>query len=117
LRLRRGQNVLVYAAAGGMGNALIELAKAAGLTVIGVVGSADKARFARELGADHVINRKREMVGERVAEITHGRGVDAIIDPGRAFLATSRCSRRAVHFSSMAHSAARHSTTYSRRCV
>jgi NADPH:quinone reductase len=81
LRLRRGQNVLVYAAAGGMGNALIELAKAAGLTVIGVVGSADKARFARELGADHVINRKREMVGERVAEITHGRGVDAIIDP------------------------------------
>jgi NADPH2:quinone reductase len=81
LRLRQGQNVLVYAAAGGMGNALIELAKAAGFTVIGVVGSADKARFARELGADHVINRKREMVGERVAEITHGRGVDAIVDP------------------------------------
>lgn len=81
LRLQQGESVLVYAAAGGMGNALIELAKAAGLTVIGVVGSADKARFARELGADHVIDRKRERVGERVAEITHGRGVDAIIDP------------------------------------
>jgi NADPH2:quinone reductase len=49
--------------------------------VIGVVGSADKARFASELGADHVINRKREMVGERVAQITDGRGIDAIIDP------------------------------------
>ncbi len=81
LRLRQGENVLVYAAAGGMGNALIELAKAANLTVIGVVGSAEKASFARELGADHVIDRKREKVGEQVAEITHGRGVDAIIDP------------------------------------
>lgn len=81
LRLRQNQNILVYGAAGGMGNALIELAKAAGLTVIGVVGSADKARFAGELGADHVINRKREMVGERVAQITDGRGIDAIIDP------------------------------------
>jgi NADPH2:quinone reductase len=81
LRLRPGQNILVYGAAGGMGSALIELAKAAGLTVIGVVGSADKARFAGELGADHVINRKCEMVGDRVAEITDGRGIDAIIDP------------------------------------
>ena len=81
LRLRQGQSVLVYAAAGGMGNALIELAKAAGLTVIGVVGSADKASFARDLGADHVIDRRRERVGERVGEITHSRGVDAVIDP------------------------------------
>jgi NADPH2:quinone reductase len=81
LRLERGRSVLVYAAAGGMGNALIDLAKAAGLMVIGVAGGADKARFARELGADHVIDRKAEQVGERVREITGGRGVDAIIDP------------------------------------
>ncbi len=81
LHLRRGQTVLIYAAAGGMGNALIDLAKAAGLTVIGVVSSDDKARFAGELGADHVINRKNETVGERVKEFTHGRGVEAIIDP------------------------------------
>jgi NADPH2:quinone reductase len=81
LQLRQGQTVLIYAAAGGMGNALIDLAKAAGLSVIGVVGSEDKARFARELGADHVINRKNEKVGERVREITRGRGVEAIIDP------------------------------------
>jgi len=81
LRLRQRESVLVYAAAGGMGNALIDLAKAAGLVVIGVVGSVDKVRFARELGADHVIDRKREKVADRVREITHGRGVDAIIDP------------------------------------
>src|SRR5215471_3505389 len=54
LRLQAGQSVLIYAAAGGMGNALIDFAKAAGLVAIGVVSSDDKARFARALGADHV---------------------------------------------------------------
>ena len=81
LALRQGQTVLIYAAAGGMGNALIDLAKVFGLIVIGVVSSEAKARFARELGADHVIDRKTEKVAERVSAITGGRGVDAIIDP------------------------------------
>ena len=81
LRLRQGDTVLIFAAAGGMGNALIDLAKAAGLRVIGVVSSEDKARFVRDLGADHVIDRKTDKVGERVKEITHGHGVEAIIDP------------------------------------
>src|SRR5580698_2915387 len=81
LALPQGQTVLIYAAAGGMGNALIDLAKVAQLNVIGVVSSEAKARFARELGADHVIDRKTEKVGERVSELTHGRGVDAIVDP------------------------------------
>jgi NADPH:quinone reductase len=81
VRPQKGQSVLIYAAAGGMGNALIDLAKAAGLVVIGVVSSKDKARFARELGADHIVDRKAEQVGERVSAITKGRGVDIIIDP------------------------------------
>src|ERR1700726_1790539 len=81
LRLRAGESVLVHAAAGGMGNALIDLAKAAGLSVVGVAGGERKAHFARELGADHVIDRKNEHVAARVAEITGGRGVDAIMDP------------------------------------
>jgi NADPH2:quinone reductase len=81
LRPREGESVLVHAAAGGMGNALIDLAKAAGLVVIGVAGNERKARFARDLGADHVIDRGRENVAARVGEITGGRGVDAIIDP------------------------------------
>jgi NADPH:quinone reductase len=81
LALRQGQTVLIYAAAGGMGNALIDLAKVAGLVVIGVVSSEAKARFASDLGAAHVVDRKTEKVGERVSEITGGRGVDAIIDP------------------------------------
>jgi NADPH:quinone reductase len=81
LRPRSGQSVLIYAAAGGMGNALIDLAKAARLVVIGVAGSEQKARFVRELGADHAINRKSENVGKRVSGITSARGVDSIIDP------------------------------------
>lgn len=81
VRPQQGQTVLVHAAAGGMGNALIDLAKAAGLIVIGVAGGEAKARFARSLGADHVIDRKSENVAARVADITGGRGVDAIIDP------------------------------------
>jgi NADPH:quinone reductase len=81
VRPQKGQSVLIYAAAGGMGNALIDLAKAAALTVIGVVSNNVKARFARDLGADHTINRKDEKLGERVGEITRGRGVDIIVDP------------------------------------
>ena len=81
VRPLQGQSVLIYAAAGGMGNALIDLAKTVGLVVIGVVSSEEKARFARELGADHVINRKGENVGKRLNEISGGRGVDIIIDP------------------------------------
>jgi NADPH2:quinone reductase len=81
LHLQKGQTVVIYAAAGGMGNALIDLAKAANLVVIGVVSSAGKANFARELGADHVIDRKTEKTDQRINAITNGRGVDAIIDP------------------------------------
>jgi len=81
VRPRAGQTMLLYAAAGGMGNALIDFAKAAQMTVIGVVGNTAKARFARELGADHTLNRTEEDVGRRVGEITRGRGVDLIIDP------------------------------------
>jgi NADPH2:quinone reductase len=81
LHLRNGETVLIFAAAGGMGNALIDLAKAAGLRVIGVVSSEEKAHFVRDLGADHVVNRKEFTVNECVKEITRGRGVGAIIDP------------------------------------
>ncbi len=81
LRLRKGETVLIFAAAGGVGNALIDLAKAADLRVIGVVSSEEKARFVRDLGADHVVNRKESKLSERVGEITRGRGVDAVIDP------------------------------------
>src|SRR5262249_57084058 len=80
-RARRGDRMLTYGAAGGMGSALIDLACAEGIEVIGVVSSVSKSAFAKEVGAAHVIDRKTENIAERVAAITGGRGVDIVIDP------------------------------------
>jgi NADPH2:quinone reductase len=59
----------------------VQLGKAAGATVIGVVGGADKAAVARELGCDAVIDRRAEDVVAAVKEATGGRGADVIYDP------------------------------------
>lgn len=79
-RIQAGQWVLVYAAAGGVGTAAIQLARLAGAHVIGLTSSEEKLHFAKDQGADHVINYKREDVVKRVHEITGGRGVDAILN-------------------------------------
>jgi NADPH:quinone reductase len=80
-RVMKGQTILVYAAAGGMGNAVIDLARAWGLTPIGVVSTEEKAAIARGFGAQHVVNRKTDNIAERVRSLTGGRGVDLIADP------------------------------------
>ncbi len=79
-RLSAGETVLVHAAAGGVGTILSQWCKALGTTVIGTVGSAGKARVAREHGCDHVILYKEEDFVERVAEITGGQGVPVVFD-------------------------------------
>ncbi|MFD7932380.1 zinc-binding dehydrogenase, partial [Streptomyces sp. NPDC059742] len=73
-RLQPGETLLVHAAAGGVGSAAVQLGKAAGATVIGVVGGKAKARTAEELGCDLVIDRTTEDVVSRVKEFTGGRG-------------------------------------------
>ncbi|GAA4792419.1 NADPH:quinone oxidoreductase family protein [Streptomyces ziwulingensis] len=85
--LRAGETLLVHAAAGGVGSAAVQLGKAAGATVIGVVGGPEKAAVARELGCDVVIDRRAEDVIAAVKEATGGRGADVIYDPvgGTAF--------------------------------
>jgi NADPH2:quinone reductase len=75
------RSVLIVGAAGGAGSCLVQLAKQAGMMVIGTVSSAEKAEFARSLGADQTINYRSENVLDRVLEITGGRGVDLIVDP------------------------------------
>ncbi|WP_336115114.1 NADPH:quinone oxidoreductase family protein [Streptomyces sp. PTD9-10] len=80
-RLEAGETLLVHAAAGGVGSAAVQLGKAAGATVIGVVGGADKAAVARELGCDVVVDRRTEDVVAAVKEATAGRGADVIYDP------------------------------------
>lgn len=91
-RLEAGETLLVHAAAGGVGSAAVQLGKAAGATVIGVVGGADKAAVARELGCDVVIDRRSEDVVSAVKEATSGRGADVIYDPvgGEAYTQSTK---------------------------
>ena len=76
-----GDTVLIHAAAGGVGQLLVQLAKAKGATVIATAGSEPKLAKARRLGADHVINyREHPDVAPVVRELTGGEGVAAVFD-------------------------------------
>jgi len=79
-RLRHGQSVLIHAGAGGVGHVAIQLAKLAGARVITTVSDDDKAEFVRQLGADKVINYKKENLAEAVRELSRGYGVDVAFD-------------------------------------
>lgn len=79
-RMKRGDTVLIHAGAGGVGHVAIQLAKAAGCTVITTVSSSEKASFVTELGADHVVRYQSEDVVTEVLALTAGRGVDISFD-------------------------------------
>ena len=79
-KLQKGQTILFHAAAGGVGLIAMQWAKALGVTVIGTVGSQEKAALARRFGCDHTILYKRENVVERVREITGGAMVPVVYD-------------------------------------
>ncbi len=78
--VRPGETVLIQAAAGGTGQILVQWAKALGVTVIGTVGSDEKAARVRALGCDHAIVYTREDFAARVSEITGGVGVPVVYD-------------------------------------
>jgi NADPH2:quinone reductase len=80
LQAGKPRSVFVAGAAGGVGSAAVQLAKHHGLTVIGSVSSAEKAAFARQQGADHLIDYRAEAVLPRVLALTDGRGVDIVLD-------------------------------------
>lgn len=79
-RVRAGDTILFHAAAGGVGLIACQWAKALGATVIGTVGSDQKAEIARAHGCDHPIVYTRENFTERVREITGGEGVAVVYD-------------------------------------
>lgn len=74
--LKSGETVFVHGGTGGVGSMVVQMAKAIGATVITTVGSAEKAKVANALGADHVINYKVDDVDAAVRGATGGRGVD-----------------------------------------
>jgi NADPH2:quinone reductase len=77
----RYSSVLVWAAAGGVGSAIVELAKIAGKQIIAIAGNSEKCDFAMDLGANACINYKTEDVADRIAELTADKGVDLVLDP------------------------------------
>jgi NADPH2:quinone reductase len=79
-RVERGDTILVHAAAGGVGLILCQWAKHLGATVLGTVGSEDKAKLAREHGCDEVIFYRTEDVAARVRELTRGERVPVVYD-------------------------------------
>jgi NADPH:quinone reductase len=79
-RVKEGDTVVVHAAAGGVGQILSQWVKHLGATVIGTVGSEEKAALAKKAGCKHVIVTPKEKVSERVKEITKGKGVPVVYD-------------------------------------
>ncbi len=80
-KLQAGETVLVMGAAGGVGIAAVDLAKAAGAKVIAAASSDEKLAVCKDYGADELINYETEDLKERIKEITGGKGVDVVYDP------------------------------------
>ena len=76
----KGSTLLIAGGAGSVSQYAIQFAKALGATVLTTISSPEKAKAAREAGADQTIDYRREDVGERVMELTGKRGVDALIE-------------------------------------
>jgi NADPH2:quinone reductase len=79
-KVGKGHTVLIHAAAGGVGQILSQWCKALGATVIGTVGSDEKAAIAKKCGCKHVIVTSKEKFVDRVKEITKGKGVPVVYD-------------------------------------
>lgn len=78
--LKAGDTCLVHAAAGGTGGLIVQMAKNIGARVLGTVSTAEKAKIARELGADEVILYTEQEFDVEARRLTNGRGVDVVYD-------------------------------------
>ncbi|MBO1111277.1 quinone oxidoreductase family protein [Bordetella petrii] len=94
-RVQPGDTILVHAAAGGVGQLLVQWAKRLGAVVIGTVGSDAKADLVTQLGCDHAINYRQQNFVEEVARITNGAGVPVVYDSVGAdtFMGSLDCLR------------------------
>ncbi len=79
-RLKRGERLLVHGGSSGIGLTAIQLARHLGVTVFVTVGSAEKAQFCRDFGADQAIDYRAEDFAQRVKELSGGEGVDVVLD-------------------------------------
>ncbi len=96
IQLGKDHSCLIHAASGGVGQLLVQLAKIRGAEVFATVGSEEKAKLARERGADHTILYNTQDFSQRVMELTDGKGVDVVFDAvGKSTIEGSmRCVKR-----------------------
>ena len=95
--LKAGETVLVLGAAGGVGITAVEIAKAMGARVIAAASTDEKLEFAKEAGADELINYSRQSLKETVKELTGGNGADVVYDPVGGELADQAFRATAWH--------------------
>lgn len=79
-QLQVGETVLIHAAGSGIGSAAIQIAKLAGAKVFTTAGTEEKLKKAKALGADHLINYKKEDFSRAIIKKTHGHGVDVVFE-------------------------------------
>ncbi len=95
--LTQGETVLVLGAAGGVGITAVEIARALGAEVIAAASSDEKLRFARQAGADQLINYSNTSLRDSIKEFTGGEGVDVVFDPVGGDLAQQALRSLAWH--------------------
>ncbi|MFC7133493.1 MULTISPECIES: zinc-binding dehydrogenase [Salinibaculum] len=78
--LKPGESILVLGASGGVGHAAVQIADYVGAEVYATASTAEKLDYAKEIGADHVINYEEDDFAEAIDEATDGRGVDVVVD-------------------------------------
>ena len=81
VNLFEGDHILVHAAAGGVGTAIIQLAKKRGCIIFGTAGADEKMDYLRELGVDYPINYRKSDFAAEVKKVRGSKGVDVIFDP------------------------------------
>jgi NADPH:quinone reductase len=79
---RKPRSIVAYGASGGVGTALLQLAKCDGIQAIGIVSTEEKRAFARKAGIEHVLIRGKDDLREGVTALTGGRGVDVVYAMG-----------------------------------
>lgn len=90
--MKKGDWVLVHAAAGGVGLAAVQIAKALGATVVATAGTQHKLDVAKRFGADHLIDYRDESWPQKVKALTpKGRGVDIVYDPVGLIDKSTKC--------------------------
>lgn len=80
--VRKPRSIVAYGASGGVGTALLQMAKCDGISGIGIVSTEEKRAFARQAGIEHVLIRGKDDLAERVRALTGGRGVDVVYAMG-----------------------------------